>query len=55
MPEEIKCPNPKCQSTNFINLHAEQDISSPAQGKKPFEKLKKRGPKYECRVCGRKF
>lgn len=55
MPEEIKCPNRECQSTNFKNLHDEQNISSPAVGEKPFTTSKKIGPKYECRVCGHRF
>ena len=55
MPEEIKCPDRECNSVNIKNLHAEQNISSPATGKKPFEKSKKRRPKYQCRDCGRRF
>ena len=54
MPEEIKCPNRKCQSTNFINLHAEQKVGGRAEGK-PLPGSKLKGPKYECLDCSRRF
>lgn len=54
MPEEIKCPNPKCQSTNIYNRHAEQNIAGKVEGK-PLQWPEKRGPKYECLNCGYKF
>jgi len=54
MAKEITCPNPKCHSTNFINLHAEQNIFVKVEGK-PLRRSKLKGPKYECRDCGNKF
>lgn len=54
MSEEIKCPDHKCQSANFLNLHAEQNIVTKPEGKS-LQWPKKKGPKYQCRDCGRKF
>lgn len=54
MPEEIKCPNSKYQSTNIYNLHAEQKVGGRTEGK-PLPGSKLKGPKYECRDCGNKF
>jgi len=53
MPKEIKCP--KCGKPDPYNRHAESNISSPAEGEKPFATSKKVGPKYECLKCGHQF
>ena len=55
MPRKIRCPIRECRSTNIHNRHAESNISSPAEGEKPFATSKKVGPKYECRECGHQF
>ncbi len=54
MPWKIKCPNPKCHSTNVYNLHAEGNVGGRAEGK-PLPRSKGKGPKYECRNCGHRF
>ena len=50
---KIKCP--RCGKPDPYNRHAESNISSPAEGEKPFATSKKVGPKYECRKCGHQF
>ncbi len=54
MPEEIKCPNRKCQSTNFTDLHVEQKVGGRAEGK-PLPGSRLKGPKYKCNDCGRRY
>ena len=49
----IKCP--KCGEPDPHNRHAESNISSPAEEKKPFATSKKIGPKYECLKCEHPF